>query len=81
MTVINDLDAALQTYPETNVQLNLEEVEFPGDALNVNEEGSFRVRITNNGSLNLTDVTLKSRASTVGSSRAAGRQILSSGTN
>jgi uncharacterized membrane protein len=59
MTVINDLDAALQTYPETNVQLSIEEVEFPGDALNVNEEGSFRVRITNNGSLNLTDVTLK----------------------
>jgi hypothetical protein len=59
MTVINDLDAALQTYPETNVQLSIEEVEFPGDALNVNEEGSFRVRITNNGPLNLTDVTLK----------------------
>jgi hypothetical protein len=58
-SVITELNTAVATYPETNVVLEIVEVEFPYDALNVDEEGSFRVRVTNNGPLNLTDVTLK----------------------
>jgi hypothetical protein len=48
------------------VVLELVEVEFDrqddgghGDVLNVNEEGSFRVKITNNGLMNLLNVTLE----------------------
>jgi hypothetical protein len=59
MSVIDDLTTAVEAYPKSNVQIHIEDVEFPGDVLNVDEEGSFKVRVTNNGSLNLTDVTVK----------------------
>jgi hypothetical protein len=59
MSVIDDLTTAVETYPKSNVQIQIEDVEFPGDVLNVDEEGSFKVRVTNNGPLNLTDVTVK----------------------
>jgi hypothetical protein len=59
MSVIDDLTAAVETYPKTNVQVQIEDVEFPNEVLNVNEEGSFKVRVTNNGPLNLTDVSVK----------------------
>ena len=50
---------AVETYPETNVQLEIVEVTFPDDALNVEEVGSFKVQVTNTGPLNLTNVTLR----------------------
>jgi hypothetical protein len=59
MGVIEDLDAQIATYPETYVLLDIVEVDSPGEAINVDEEGSFRVQVTNNGPVNLTDVTVK----------------------
>ena len=59
MSVIDDLTAAVEFYPKSNVQIQIEDVEFPGDVLNVDEEGTFKVRVTNNGPLNLTDVSVK----------------------
>jgi hypothetical protein len=59
MSVIDDLSAAVETYPKSNVQIQIEDVDFPGDVLNVKEEGTYVVRVTNNGPLNLTDVTVK----------------------
>lgn len=59
MGVIEDLDAQIATYPETYVVLDLVEVDFPNEVLNVNEVGTFRVQVTNNGPMNLTDVTVK----------------------
>ncbi len=59
MSVIDDLTAAVEAYPKSNVQIQIEDVQFPGEVLNVDEEGTFKVRVTNNGPLNLTDVTVK----------------------
>ncbi|MGH9381195.1 MAG: hypothetical protein ACRD2Z_11355 [Thermoanaerobaculia bacterium] len=57
----NDFRAAMHDYPEEFVELEIVEVEFPGDVLNTSEEGSFRVQLTNNGLLDMTDVSLKVR--------------------
>jgi hypothetical protein len=57
----NEFRAAMHDYPEQFVVLEIVEVEFPNDALNTKEKGSFRVRLTNNGLLDMTDVTLKVR--------------------
>ena len=42
MSVIDDLTAAVEAYPRSNVQILIEDPEFPGDVLNVEEEGSFK---------------------------------------
>jgi hypothetical protein len=57
-TVLSDLNTAIAEYPETNVQLAIVALQYPGDVVNENDEGIFKVEITNNGLLNLTDVTL-----------------------
>lgn len=59
MTILEQLDNDIRAYPETNVQLEIVEVEFPDSALNEGEVGTFRVRVTNTGLLNLTDVSLR----------------------
>ena len=59
MAFFDDMTNALQTYPVTNVTLEIFEVVTPGSALNESEEGSFKVRVTNNGPLELIGVTLK----------------------
>jgi Aminotransferase class-V len=59
MSVIDDLTAAVETYPKSNVHIHIEDPQFPGEVLNVDEEGTFKVRVTNNGPLNLTDVSVK----------------------
>ena len=55
----NDFRAAMHDYPEQFVELEIVEVDFPGSVLNTSDEGSFRVLLTNNGLLDMTDVTLK----------------------
>jgi hypothetical protein len=55
----DEMTKAAETYAETNVQLEIVEVTFPGDALNVEEFGDFKVQVTNTGPLNLTNVTLR----------------------
>jgi hypothetical protein len=57
-TVLADLNTAIAEYPETNVQLAIVSLQFPGDVVNVSDQGTFKVEITNDGLLNLTDVTL-----------------------
>jgi hypothetical protein len=59
MGFFDDFTNALETYPETEVQLEIVEVNFPDDALNVDETATFRVKVTNTGPLVLTDVTLR----------------------
>jgi hypothetical protein len=59
MAFFDDMTTALETYPVANVTLEIIEVDFPGSALNARDEGTFRVRINNNGPLELTDVALK----------------------
>jgi hypothetical protein len=57
----NDFRAAMHDYPEQFVVLEIVEVDVPGNVLNTAEEGTFRVRLTNNGLLDMTEVTLKVR--------------------
>jgi hypothetical protein len=60
-TFFNDFRAAMHDYPEQFVELEIVEVTFPDDVINTREEGSFKVRLTNNGLLDMTDVSLKVR--------------------
>jgi hypothetical protein len=57
MAFFNDMNDALQTYPETNVMLEIVDVTFPEDALNASEIANFRVQVRNTGPLELTGVT------------------------
>ncbi|MBC7995966.1 MAG: hypothetical protein H7Z15_22285 [Rhizobacter sp.] len=59
MAYFDDMTAALAAYPLTDVQLEIVDVTFPGTALNTGETGSFRVKVTNTGPLNLTGVTVR----------------------
>jgi hypothetical protein len=59
MGFFDDFTNALETYPETEVQLEIVEVSFPDSVLNVEETATFRVKVTNTGPLNLTDVSLR----------------------
>jgi hypothetical protein len=59
MSVFDDMTAALATYPVTDVLLEIVDVVVPGNVLNVTEEATFKVKVTNNGPLNLTGVTLR----------------------
>lgn len=59
MAFFDDMTNELAAYPLTNVQLAIEDVTVPGNALNTGETGSFRVRVTNTGPLNMTGVTVR----------------------
>jgi hypothetical protein len=59
MGIFADMIRELQAYPETHVVLEIVDVSFTEDVLNQGEVGDFKVRVTNNGALDLTDVTLK----------------------
>jgi hypothetical protein len=59
MAFFDDMTQALETYPATNVVIEI--VNFKpvtGTALNVNEDATFEVKVTNKGPLNLTNVRL-----------------------
>lgn len=59
MGFFDDMTTALATYPETDVTIEIIDVTFPGSALNTGEIGTFHVKVTNNGPLNLDGVTLR----------------------
>jgi hypothetical protein len=59
MGFFDDMTAALADYPVNDVSLEIVDVAIPGDVLNVTEEATFKVKITNTGPLNLSGVTLR----------------------
>ena len=62
MPFFDDMATALAEYPVADVVLEIVDVVVPGNALNVNEIASFRVRVRNNGPLSLTNVTVRVKA-------------------
>jgi hypothetical protein len=58
MTVIDDLVSAANDYPTTSVVVEIADVTFPGTVINGLEEGNFRVKITNNGPLEIDNLKL-----------------------
>ena len=59
MGFFDDFTTAIETYIDDYVDLEVIDVTYPGDRLNVGEQGQFGVRITNRGPLRLNDVALK----------------------
>ncbi len=52
----------MAAYPANYVRLEIVDISLDGDIVNTGEEGSFRVKVTNNGPLTMKDVRLKAVA-------------------
>jgi hypothetical protein len=59
MAFFDDMKDELKIYPVDNVLIEIVDFDEPGDAYNIDEEASFKVKVTNTGPLNLTDITLR----------------------
>jgi hypothetical protein len=60
MAFFDDMGSAVRTYPDSNVSIEI--IDFDpasNDVLNEDEEATFKVRITNNGVLDMNAVTVK----------------------
>lgn len=58
MTAIDDLVSAANDYPTASVLVEISDVTFPGTVINSLEEGHFRVKVTNNGALEIDNLRL-----------------------
>lgn len=58
MPVIQDLVSELATYPDEQVRLQIIDFQEPGSVINPGEICTFRVRVNNNGHLNMQNVSL-----------------------
>ena len=84
MSAIDDLATAIREYPDTHITLEI--ISFTpagGTVLNQSEEATFMVRVTNNGLLEMLDVTLSIAATAIfvidtGQVQVGWRQRLSS---
>jgi hypothetical protein len=59
MGFFDDMTAAVASYPVDDVLIQIVEFTFPDDVLNVGELATFKVKVTNTGPLNLTNVTVR----------------------
>ena len=59
MEFLQQMIGAIEHYPADSVKLEIIDVDFPGDSLNESETGTFRVKVTNEGPLDMTNVTLQ----------------------
>lgn len=60
MAFFDDMTTALQDYPASNVVIEIIDVVLSsGNVLNTTEQATFKVKVSNNGPLNLTGVTLR----------------------
>ena len=82
MGMIDDLLSAIDDYPEESVEISIVDFREPGTHINVNETCSFRVRVENNGPLDLDDLILHIESSgftRVGRTPLAFSDVISSG--
>jgi hypothetical protein len=61
-TILDDIADAMVGYPANYVTLEIVDLTLDGDIVNTGEEGSLRVKVTNNGPLTMKDVRLKAVA-------------------
>jgi hypothetical protein len=60
MAFFDDMGGAVRTYPDTKVTVEIIDFDVAsGDVMNVSEVGTFKVKITNTGVLDMTKVTLR----------------------
>jgi hypothetical protein len=59
MAFFDDMAAALDSYPAAAVAIEIYDVQITGDAVNTDETGTFRVRVTNNGDINMNDLGIR----------------------
>jgi len=59
MSVLQDLVTEIETYPHTYLTVEVIDVDPPGSAINVNEDVTFNLQVTNSGPLNVKNLTLK----------------------
>ena len=60
MSIYDTMVADLQAYPAASLQIEIVDFEpDDGDVLNINEHAAFKVKVTNNGPLTLTGMTLR----------------------
>ena len=59
MPIFEQILTELETYPQDYLVLEIVDVGIPGEVLNVNDIAPFKIRVTNNGPLHLTNVTLR----------------------
>lgn len=59
MALLDELTTAVEDYPTTAVEIEIVEVSVPGNVLNAGETGTFRVKVTNRGSLHLHNLKVK----------------------
>ncbi|CAM3312487.1 hypothetical protein OCAE111667_03155 [Occultella aeris] len=57
-TVLADLEEALETYPQTYLIVQIYSVDPPGGSFNVGENATYKVRVHNDGPLDVDDLTL-----------------------
>jgi hypothetical protein len=57
----DDMTTAIETYPNGHLEIQIVDVEVPGDVLNVSEEARFRVQATNHGPLHIENLRVKVR--------------------
>lgn len=58
MSVLDDLIQALRDYPDKYVKLSVVDFEEPGTVINAGEICTFRIRVANNGYLDMNNVYL-----------------------
>ncbi|MCA0296270.1 MAG: hypothetical protein LCH96_13380 [Actinobacteria bacterium] len=58
MSVLQDLVTEIESYPHTYLTIEIIDVNPPGSAINVNEDVTFTVQVSNSGPLNVRDLTL-----------------------
>lgn len=58
MGLLSEITAEVENYPRDYLEIEIFEVEWPGDVIDVNEQVTFRVRVSNSGPLHVDNLEL-----------------------
>ncbi len=58
MSILVDLEEAIEAYPHEFLTLEIVEVDFPGNAINAGDDVQFRIQVANGGPLDLLELSL-----------------------